>query len=152
MSAAVIRPISAAQARPLRQLVLRPGLPPETTIYPGDDEPDSFHAGAFAGDTLVGIATLHHKPPPEEADDGAWQLRGMAVLPEQQGRGIGRALVLACQQAALTRGATRLWCNGRVSAMGFYTALGFAPSGELFESPHSGPHYVMVLQLVADGA
>ncbi|MEP7358217.1 MAG: GNAT family N-acetyltransferase [Anaerolineales bacterium] len=142
-----IRPITAAQARPVRQAVLRPGLPPKTTLYAGDDAPDSFHAGAFVDERLVGIATLHHKPPPGEADAHAWQLRGMAVLPEQQGRGLGRGLVLACRVWTMARGGTRLWCNGRVSALGFYQSLGFQPRGEIFDSPHSGPHYQLVLAL-----
>ena len=144
---AVIRSITAAEARPLRHAVLRPGLPPETTLYPGDDDADSFHAGAFVAGALVGVATLHHKPPPGEADAGAWQLRGMAVAPEQQGRGLGRALAQACGQAAAARGGTRLWCNGRVSALGFYRSLGFEPVGEVFQLPHSGPHYLLVLRL-----
>jgi GNAT superfamily N-acetyltransferase len=147
LDSVLIRPISAVEARPVRQAVLRPGLPPETTVYPGDDDTDSFHAGAFVNGILAGIATLHHKPPPGEADAAAWQLRGMAVVPEQQDRGLGRALVLACRQAAAARGGTRLWCNGRVSALGFYQALGFETQGEVFQVPHTGPHYVMVLKL-----
>src|SRR5690606_13479424 len=58
----MIRPISAAETRPLRSLVLRPGAPPETLVYPGDDHPEALHLGAFEGDRLVGIATVYPEP------------------------------------------------------------------------------------------
>ena len=55
----LIRPISAAETRPMRQSVLRPGKTLEELVYPGDDDPACAHLGAFdeAG-RLVGIATV----------------------------------------------------------------------------------------------
>ncbi|MCH7976219.1 MAG: N-acetyltransferase, partial [Bacteroidetes bacterium] len=49
----MIRAISAAETRPMRSLLLRPGQPPENLVYPGDDHPDAFHGGAFEGERLV---------------------------------------------------------------------------------------------------
>ncbi len=104
--------------------------------YPADQTPEAWHAGAFLGDDLIGIASLYREPPPGSADPDAWRLRGMAVLPEHQGRGYGQALVRA--------GGKLLWCNGRVSALAFYHSLGFAPQGDIFDLPVSGPHYLLV--------
>lgn len=141
-------PITAEQARPLRHQVLRSHLPYDTTKYPTDDAPDSFHAGAFNNEELIGIASVARQIIPIEADSFAnknfWQLRGMAVLPSQQGQGVGKQLVLACVAHIAQYGNAILWCNGRTSALKFYQALNFQTIGGEFESSNgTGPHYVM---------
>ena len=140
----VLRPITAAETRPLRQAVLRPGQPPETTVYPGDEAPGTWHVGAYAGGDLLGIASIYTEAPSGDPDPCAYRLRGMAVLPHVRGQGYGRALVQACVRHVLAHGGNRLWCNGRVSALGFYQSLGFQPVGEVFELPFSGPHFRLV--------
>ncbi|HJV08028.1 MAG TPA: hypothetical protein VJ653_00025, partial [Acidimicrobiales bacterium] len=55
----LIRPVTAEEVRPLRHRVLRPGQAFEETVYPGDDA--GVHLGAFAGDELVGIASLYRE-------------------------------------------------------------------------------------------
>ena len=40
-----------------------------------------------------------------------------------------------------------IWCNGRVSARGFYQRHGFEPLGDIFDVPFSGPHYVFLRPL-----
>jgi GNAT superfamily N-acetyltransferase len=114
-------------------------------VYPGDDAPGTWHVGAYDehGD-LLGIASVYTQSPEGENDPCAYRLRGMAVLPQAQGQGCGRALVLACVSHVMAHGGTRLWCNGRVSALGFYEAVGFRPVGPEFDLPFSGPHYRMV--------
>jgi GNAT superfamily N-acetyltransferase len=119
-NAIVLRPTGLEEIIDLRHAVLRQGLPREAAIFEGDDAPSSRHFGAFSGDTLVGCATLHASQWEGEA---AWQLRGMATLPEFRGKGIGRA-VLEAMEADLTAAARAgrppsLWCNARVPAVGF---------------------------------
>jgi GNAT superfamily N-acetyltransferase len=140
----VVRPITVAEARPVRQQVLRPGQPPESTVYPGDEAPSAWHVGAFQGADLLGIASVYIEAPAGTADSCAYRLRGMAVLPGYQGQGYGRALVQACVRHVMAHGGNLLWCNGRVSALGFYRALGFQPVGEIFELPFSGPHFRLI--------
>ncbi|HYF62453.1 MAG TPA: GNAT family N-acetyltransferase [Herpetosiphonaceae bacterium] len=142
-----IRQISAAEARPLRAAVLRPGQSPERQRYPGDDDPQTLHAGAFVGAGLAGVATLALDPPPGADDPRAWRLRGMAVAPAHQGRGLGRRLIEACVEHARRRGGSQIWCLGRTGAAPFYRSLGFALLGAEFDLPESGPHYVMRLLL-----
>jgi ribosomal protein S18 acetylase RimI-like enzyme len=67
----------------------------------------------------------------------------MAVLPRWQGQGHGQALVEACAAHVRAAGGRVIWCNGRVSALGFYQRLGFEAVGEMFDLPHSGPHYLL---------
>lgn len=138
-----VRPISAEETRGLRGTILRPGQRPEQLVYPGDEAADTLHAGAFQGGSLVGIASVSRNPCPRHDFPGPWQLRGMATTPEVRGLGYGRALIAACLAHVAARGGRTLWCNGRTSAAGFYTALGFTAVGEEFVT-ETGPHYVFV--------
>src|SRR5690606_41849121 len=96
----MVRPITAAETRPLRAAVLRPGQPPEALVYAGDEHPQALHVGAFEDGRLVGIATVAPEPPPEAYRDAipgaALRLRGMATIPEARGGGDARDLLAAC--------------------------------------------------------
>ncbi len=136
-----VRAISAAETRPLRHAILRPGQAPEQLIYRGDADPDTLHAGAFRNGSLVGIASVARGDCPRATFPAPWQLRGMATTPEVRGLGYGRALVMACLSHVAAHGGLTLWCNGRTTAAGFYTALGFTAVGEEFVTD-TGPHFV----------
>lgn len=143
-----VRAITAAETQPLRSAVLRPGQPPESLVYPGDDAPTTFHAGAIIDGEIVGIATIYPEPMPlvpQAALDpaSAFRLRGMATRPDLQGTGLGRAVLLRCIEHVRDAGASVLWCNARVSALGFYQRLGFETVGDEFDIAGIGPHYVM---------
>lgn len=147
-----VRPITAEQTRPLRAEILRPGQDPESLVYPGDDVPGSFHAGAFERGALVGIATVYPEPMPVQPDaavgaDNAFRLRGMATKRHLQGRGLGRAVLERCIEHVRESGAEVLWCNARVGALGFYRRLGFETVGDEFEIEGIGPHFVMWLRV-----
>lgn len=136
-----IRPITAAETRPLRQAILRPHQSLDQLVYRGDDEPDTLHAGAFHAGRLVGIASVARGQCPRAEFTRPWQLRGMATTPEVRGLGYGRAMITHCLAHIAAHGGATLWCNGRTTAAGFYTALGFRPLGEEFVTD-TGPHYI----------
>lgn len=142
-----IQPIQAYETYLLRRDILRPGHDLAAVEFPGDDHPDTLHAGAFIGRALCGIASVYRVPPPWDSDDTeAWQLRGMATLDEVRGRGVGRWLLALCMQHAYERAGHMMWCNARVSAMPFYSKLGFESRGDEFYvpgAPDAGPHYLM---------
>lgn len=148
-----VRPIQPTQTHALRHRVLRPHQTLAEMRYERDDEPGTVHLGAFDGGggtgEPVGVVTLNVTPVPvgmglaRRGDRVDWRLRGMAVDEGMQGRGVGRALVLEAIASAKHGGAGRLWCNARVSAMGFYKRLGFVTAGDEFDIPVIGPHYVM---------
>lgn len=142
MTRLAIRPITAAETRPLRQAILRPHQRIEELVYRGDEAPDTLHAGAFHEGRLVGVASVSHNPCPRADFPTPWQLEGMATTPEVRGMGYGRALIEACLAHIAAHGGQTIWCNGRTSAAGFYTTLGFQPSGEEFVT-QTGPHYVL---------
>ncbi|MGO9526610.1 MAG: GNAT family N-acetyltransferase [Verrucomicrobiia bacterium] len=139
----VIRQISAAETRPLRQAILRPHQRVEELVYPGDDSPDAAHFGAFLDEQLVGVSSVYRETPHGEANEGAWRLRGMAVVPQLHRKGIGSLLLRACVDHARRRGGMTMWFNARTPAVPFYRAHGFQVRGKEFELPDIGPHYFM---------
>jgi ribosomal protein S18 acetylase RimI-like enzyme len=141
--------ISATETLPLRSAVLRPHQSPGELAFPGDNAPDTLHLGAYTDGEIVGIASLYRNPPPGESGSTLWQLRGMAVTPEVQRQGYGKALVERCIEEVAARGGTRLWCNARTPVVGFYQTLGFEVQGEEFQIPNVGPHFRMWRSVVS---
>lgn len=139
ISAIAIRRIAASDTIALRDAVLRPGLPPGGSHYPGDDALDTLHLGAYVGgfpdQTLIAVATLCREPMPGEESTSSWRLRGMAMLPEYRGRGIGKELAQRCIIYAAEQGGTLVWCTSRIATVPFYRALGFIEFGGTFSLP-----------------
>ncbi len=151
-----IAPVDVRTLLVVRAAVLRPARPLETARFDGDEDPTTLHLGAFDGDgQLVGVVSVMRERPSSEAAERmtgsldrtgrAWRLRGMAVVPAMQGRGVGRDLV----QAALARLARSaeprgVFLHSRAWVVGFYERFGFAVVGEPFDVAGIGPHRLMV--------
>jgi GNAT superfamily N-acetyltransferase len=67
----------------------------------------------------------------------------MAVEPAHRGLGVGRALLARVRDFVTRSGGGLLWCNARVTAEGFYRALGFTVVSEPWDDPEIGPHVRM---------
>lgn len=143
---AEIRVVVAKAIRPMRQRVLRPHQAIEDLLYPGDDAADTFHLAVVdpAG-RVLGIVSFYHEPHPLAPRQGDWQLRGMAVEPALQGRGLGAKLVQAGIDKVREQSGDRIWCNARVTAQRFYEKFGFVAEGEAFYIERIGPHHVMAM-------
>jgi GNAT superfamily N-acetyltransferase len=120
--------ISIEQIRPeltwrLRQQVLYPAQ----KLYEMelDEDNDGIHFGAFTDSALVGVISLFQH-------ETVFQFRKLGVLPEFQKMGIGNSLLNRVEEYALLEGGTSIWCNARVSAIGFYMKAGYAHTGKLF--------------------
>jgi predicted N-acetyltransferase YhbS len=139
-----VRRALAAEVRPLRLSVLRPNAPLVPAAY--DLEPDTVHLAALDGERVVGCVSVF--PNAYEGTPAAWQLRGMAVDPAYQGRGIGRLVLDAAVEAVTATGAPLMWAYGRVSALGFYELMGWRAVGEEFSyGPADLPHFVILRRL-----
>lgn len=152
VATATVAMISPEQCIGLRHVVLRPGQALGECEYPGDLEASSFHLGAFVDDELLCIASFYGEASPElQASDWSsarpYRLRGMAVAPGYQRRGLGAFLLRHGELELQRRGAEILWCNARVSAEGFYSKLGYEKAGEEFEIAGIGGHFRMVKKL-----
>lgn len=139
-----VRPVSAEEVIDLRHLVLRAGLPRESAIFDGDRDPATIHLGAFVAEQLVGCASILRNP---LAGEPALQLRGMAVHPNWQQRGVGRRLLAEIVAAGRASGVDLLWCNARKPAASFYQANGWEMISEEFIIPTAGPHFRMTKRL-----
>jgi GNAT superfamily N-acetyltransferase len=132
----------------LRHAVLRPGRPRAAAVYDEDELPSTRHfiALAGAGERVVGCVTIF--PQPWEGRP-AWQLRGMGVADDFQGAGVGRKLLEAVDQfmRGLAPPIPMMWCNARVTAIGFYQRCGWAVASDVFDVPTVGPHVKMTRQL-----
>ncbi|MGN6607443.1 MAG: GNAT family N-acetyltransferase [Jatrophihabitans sp.] len=137
-----IRLVDALTTRALRRTVLRPSWPVDEPVH-GDDAPDSLHLGAYDGDELVAACILLPRPYPQRPDEtGTWQLRGMATAEAVRGRGVGTTLLDAALDEVRRRGGRLLWCEARVTAIGFYARNGFTVDGPEYAHAETGaPHH-----------
>ena len=149
--------VAAETVRPLRAAVLRPGLPADLSVYPGDDDPDTSHVAIRDGPDgpVVAVGSLLAQDPPEwlsrgprvpvaEAGERWWRIRGMATVEGRRGQGLGRQVLDSLLEAAARGGGGVVWCNARVPALDFYLRAGFEPVSAVFEEPLIGPHRTML--------
>lgn len=123
-----IQMLSIEQIRPeltwrLRKAVLYPAQPLHAMEMEEDNH--GYHFGAFDDNDLVAVVSLFQN----ESD---FQFRKFAVAESRQGSGIGRKLLQYITDFVINEAGTRLWCNARVSAIGFYLKAGFIQTGKLF--------------------
>jgi predicted N-acetyltransferase YhbS len=138
-----VEAVDASALWDLRRRVLRDGRTDLSVHRPADDDPETTHLAVR--DQLghvVGCATACWEPYPLRPDRRrARRLLMMAVLPDRQGQGLGRALVEAILDDARRREAPLVWATARDGALGFYAALGFLTEGEGFVGVMGLPHH-----------
>ena len=139
--------IPVEETRPLRLKILRPNQPYESTIYPGDDNPETKHFGIIVDGAIVSVGSIYHEPPPGVLETGYWRLRGMATNTDMRARGYGSKILKCCTDYARNVGGKILWCNARSSAVNFYVKAGLEIHGKEFDIPGIGAHYLMQVSL-----
>ena len=94
----IIKEIKALETYGVRHPVLRPGRPLEDCALAEDDLETTFHLGAYESGRHIGVATFlisdATEAPIKIENAMYYQLRGMGVLPDQQGKGVGKLLML----------------------------------------------------------
>ena len=101
------------------------GITPQTT------------AAAFGGGEIVGYVCTcdEHVVGFCSGEIGSGEILVLAVLPDYEGRGVGKQLLASVVARLLRAGAHRLWlaaaADPNVRAHGFYRSLGWRPTGEL---------------------
>jgi len=139
----IIKTISATETFAVRHPVLRPGKPIETCIFDGDTLPTTVHFGIFEDDEILGVVSVFENHHAFFSEDKQFQIRGMAVLPSQQKKGLGDRLVQAAEDYARSHRGERMWFNAREIALGFYRKMGYDTTGVAFSIGDIGIHYVM---------
>ncbi len=143
----MIRQIDALQTYPVRHAVLRPGKPVESCRFDGDSAPATVHFGYYEHNQLLAIASLFAVDNPCFEHRAQLQLRGMAVLPDQQKKGIGEQLIRHAESVAQQKNFELIWFNAREVAIGFYQKLGYVTWGGPFLIEGIGTHYMMFKKL-----
>ncbi len=138
-----IRKITAAETYPLRHAILRQNEPIEKCVYPFDNDDSTLHFGLFEDTSLIGVISVFKTKKDLFADDKQFQIRGMAVVENQQKKGYGAALVQHAISYLQKEKNFLIWFNARIIALGFYEKLGFGKIGDEFEIVPIGMHYVM---------
>ncbi len=142
-----VKQIPSHETYLVRQPVLRPGKPIESCIFEGDSLPDTAHFGVFDNDAIVGIISVFKSNSKLFTEKNQYQLRGMAVLPNYQKKGLGDLLLQAAEKHITKQNAGLIWFNAREIAVGFYKKANYSIMGEAFNIADIGPHYVMYKRL-----
>jgi len=101
-------------------------------LYPGEhlhhmameEDNHGYHFSAFTEKEQVAVVSLFQR-------GTDWQFRKFAVSVSAQKTGVGTQLLEYVTAFAVNEGGTRLWCNARLSATGFYEKFGFTQTGEV---------------------
>ena len=151
-----VKLVPTASSYPLRQAILRPHQTIEEMAWERDDEPGTATFGAVerSSGAVVGVVTVFREPAPfapgqvavlsgAQSHEATWRLRGMATRADLQGHGIGSLVLNTAMGHVAGECGTLLWCNARVSAVGFYERAGFRTWGDEWVLASIGPHVVM---------
>ena len=131
----------------LRSKILRNNLDPNLCRFPGDKEINSFHIGAFNGNTLIGGVSVMKNECKKKELPNCFQLRGLFVDKEFQQNGIGKTIVNFVENRLRDSGVNYLWMNARESAVLFYLKLNYSNSKISYVINEIGLHYLMYKKL-----
>ena len=131
----------------LRSKILRNNLDPNLCRFPGDKEINSFHLGAFNGNTLIGGVSVMKNECKKKELPNCFQLRGLFVDKEFQHNGIGKTIVNFVENRLRESGVNYLWMNARESAVLFYLKLNYTNSKISYLINEIGLHYLIYKKL-----
>ena len=146
--AAIIKEISALETFSVRHPVLRAQRPLESCRFEGDDLETTKHFGFFSDGNLVGVVSVFENKSDKFHEKHQFQLRGMAVLSSEQGKGFGEKLLEFAEDYVKKENGDLIWFNARSMAVRFYEKAGYAVMGSAFEITDVGTHFMMYKKLV----
>ena len=105
----------------------------ETGPVPGDEDAAAIHLACRddSGAVIAAVSFMLH-PCPEQPQERAVYLWGMAVSPVWQLRGIGSQLLAAVMSEAQCIDATIVWVDARETAVSFYEQAGAVATGAAY--------------------
>jgi predicted GNAT family N-acyltransferase len=120
----------------LRMEILRKPLGLNFSPEDLEKEKEDILIGAFDEDRILACCLLTRE------GDGLCRLRQMAVVNNQQGKGIGATLMNFAEIVARDKGYNIMSMHARKSAAGFYEKLGYLITSDEFQEV-TIPHVVM---------
>jgi predicted GNAT family N-acyltransferase len=125
----------------LRYNILRKPLGLNFTQEELDKEKQNVLIGAFEDDQLLGCCMLV-----KEENRKMMRLRQVAVPNNQQGKGIGRALMAFAENISRDLGYSRIMMHARKTAIPFFEKLGYKVTSEPFDEI-TIQHHIMEKEL-----
>lgn len=122
-----IQKVNADDLLEIRHVVLWPDKPREFVKVPEDAY--GIHFGLYLDGVMVSVISLF-------AEGKNVRFRKFATLPGFQGKGLGSKLLQHAITYAQTEGYTRMWCDARTDALGFYERFYFKKFSEPFFKEH----------------
>ena len=142
-----IKIIQSQDTYSVRRPVLRQGKPIESCVFNGDDDETTIHFGIYDNDILAGIVSIFKTSSPAFVKKEQYQIRGMAILPEHQKKGLGEKLLQKSEEYIKSMKGELIWFNARENAVPFYKKAGFEIINNAFNIPEIGIHYIMYKKL-----
>ena len=143
ISKLLVKPISTPETYPIRQIVLRKGKPVASCMFDGDLDETTFHLGAYYNTKLVAVASYMMTNNQHFLEEKQYQLRGMAVIDEFKGLGIGNDLLKEGEKLCLKTNTNLIWFNAREIAVNFYKRNNYQETGAFFNIEGVGNHILM---------
>ncbi|WP_276378592.1 GNAT family N-acetyltransferase [Flavobacterium sp. H4147] len=143
----IIKEIPSKETHIVRHPVLRKGKTIESCLFEGDDLDSTHHFGLYVDKNLTGIISLFKQTNAIFAEKNQAQIRGMAILENNQKKGYGEALVRHCENYCKEHFTDLIWFNARTAAVGFYKKMDYQILGEPFDIKDVGEHYLMYKKL-----
>lgn len=138
-----VKPVSVEKLYSLRNEVLRPGKPIESTYYENDKDDTTIHLALYHQKQIRSIATFYPQEFFSVESKNAYRLRGMATDPRFRRRGLGFKLMSVSFEILKDNCCDVVWCKARIVAIPFYESLGFVTVGDEYTIRDIGPHYTM---------
>jgi predicted GNAT family N-acyltransferase len=126
----------------LRDLLLRKPIGLSFTPNELSTEYNSLHFAAYTDDLEL-LGTLVLKP----LNNGRIKMRQVAVFPQEQKKGVGKALVAASEAYAREHEYHCIELSARVPAVPFYKKLGYSVTSDLYQEVGID-HYKMEKEMI----
>lgn len=144
MSDFVVECVSSELTRSIRHQVLwQHKASPDLCVLDSDSAENAFHVGVSCRSELISVGSFFPQQHSKFSVSHAYRLRAMATMPNYHSKGSGRVLIEFALGVLRERKVDLLWCDARLSAVGFYERLGFSVNHEIYEVPLIGPHKLM---------
>jgi GNAT superfamily N-acetyltransferase len=122
----------------LRTQFLDPPRSREEALSPGDTARECVHFGAYLDGTLVGVCSVGPEPLPVLDHPPAWRMRGLVVLPQLRGSGIGTELIKHRLRHVAAQSNPLAWGFAKRRLIALYSSLGYCPTGYTYVHPVGG--------------
>lgn len=125
----------------LRRTILRPEDGDTSWCdYAGDRELSSLHLRVLLGPRAVGMVSCIAEPSRNASFRGTWRIRGLGVVKDMRGFGIGSNLLQSLLAEIDVRDRGSAWLSGRLVRQAFYERNGFRVASNPYEVKGTGLH------------